>query len=1348
LADAPHFSLSPAALSAAAAAPHPPEGTDIDRLEVQESYEFDADGGDRYTQYLVYKILTPAGAENWKALSIEWAPWRDSKPAIRARVVAADGTSYPLDPSTITDSPAHSGESDIYSDMRSLRAPLPAIAPGAVVESEIVLTEKPLFKGSGKVGRSYFRMSQPIEHQRLVLQAPENLPLRYRADLLPGLSPSVTHANGTARLVFDSGPTPAAEPEEAGLPGDVYAEPVLTFSGGSASWQELARAYSQIVAARLAEADVQALTARVTAGRATREAKVSAILEYLSREIHYTGLEFGQASVVPHPIAETLAHRYGDCKDKSLLLVAMLRVAAIPASLALLNASDQLDIPDDIPGMGLFTHAIVMVPGDPVLWIDATDETARLGELPDDDRGRSALVIDPGTTALRRIDEARSTDNVDYQEREIRLADNGPAYVVETSWPRGTFESTYRREFADLEDKATRDNLTDYVKGEYLAERLEKRSHSDSKDFSQPFRLTVEGARAARARTDVSDAVAYIRIDGLFNGLPRELRTRERTEEENARATRPTKKRLADYLLARPSVTEWHYRIVRPDGFVAEALPANLEVAAGPARLTEQFSVDPDGSVRALLRFDTVQRRFTPAEQASLRDKVAELLRGDAVKIKFDLEAHRLLAGGHARESFDAYRAAVAQRPGDPIRHLHRAAALLEAGMGEAARAEAQVAVKLDPKSAFAQVQLANVLQSDLVGRWHRAGADFTGAAAAYRAAIALDSADKEPVGNLAILLEYDNYGLRYGRGADLQGALATYGKLSAPQLADLGIAANPALAMFYAREFDKSLQAAKALEAPPPNLILACEAVLHGAPAAIEQAHRLSDGDERQKEMLTGAGRMLMHVRDYPTAAAMLEAGASGTSTARTMGLVALLRQARRHEDLTFPDDAEGFVRSVFAAVAGASGGGDPLAALESRNARLDAAALTPEERDKRTHALGILPTLGARSGIPVDTLIDIGLQAMRIKTDGNDATGYREFVRSPNAHDETYFIVREAGQLRVLATLDPPSPVALEVLERTGHGDLAGARALLNWVREASDTAAGEDPYAGDPFVRLWPAADTASDAATITAAAAGLLVKTPHSARRGVELLEQARAAGGGSRGDALDLALLAGYEQLHDHEHALTVAQGLAARAPDSRRAFQSRVFHLRAVQRFAEATDLAEQRLRAHPDDVDALRALEQNLAARHDYAAAYQQGLKVVASTGAGAGDLNDLAWLSLYFDRSGGPDVDSALRALQEQPNQLPALHTLGSLYAEVGKTREAREVLLQSMDGRFLTEPESEFWYAFGRIAEQFGEREIALADYARVKPAPDPALDYSSTYRLARNRVAALRGTKQPP
>jgi hypothetical protein len=90
--------------------------------------------------------------------------------------------------------------------------------------------------------------------------------------------------------------------------------------------------------------------------------------------------------------------------------------------------------------------------------------------------------------------------------------------------------------------------------------------------------------------------------------------------------------------------------------------------------------------------------------------------------------------------------------------------------------------------------------------------------------------------------------------------------------------------------------------------------------------------------------------------------------------------------------------------------------------------------------------------------------------------------------------------------------------------------------------------------------------------------------------------------------------------------------------------------------------------------------------------------------------------------------------------PSSFGNLHTLGCVYAEMGNTKEAREVLIQAMDALKLDEPEDNSWYAFGRIAEQYGETSVAAADYKRIKKPKQAAEIAGSSYRLAQLRLAA--------
>jgi tetratricopeptide (TPR) repeat protein len=65
--------------------------------------------------------------------------------------------------------------------------------------------------------------------------------------------------------------------------------------------------------------------------------------------------------------------------------------------------------------------------------------------------------------------------------------------------------------------------------------------------------------------------------------------------------------------------------------------------------------------------------------------------------VNFEPQGAALLRDGKVKEALASYRALIAQNPNSAVHHLQVANVLLEAGMGEAARDEARLAVKLDP---------------------------------------------------------------------------------------------------------------------------------------------------------------------------------------------------------------------------------------------------------------------------------------------------------------------------------------------------------------------------------------------------------------------------------------------------------------------------------------------------------------------------------------------------------------------------------------------------------------------------------------------------------------------------
>ena len=739
--------------------------------------------------------------------------------------------------------------------------------------------------------------------------------------------------------------------------------------------------------------------------------------------------------------------------------------------------------------------------------------------------------------------------------------------------------------------------------------------------------------------------------------------------------------------------------------------------------------------------FDTVKRRYTVAEATALRNEIADLIDGPAILVNFEPQGAALLRDGKVKEALASYRALIAQNPNSAVHHLQVADVLLEAGMGEAARGEARLAVKLDPTSALAERTLADILKHDLVGRNLRAGSDLAGAAEAYRAAIKLDPDDHSAQGDLAILLEYDSVGRRYSGQAHMKEAIKEYEALGEDKLSDLGIADNLAFALFYGGDFAEAYKAAQTLNPEPKPLLSASMGMMQDIKAGLAEVNKRSSDDAAFKDTAGTAGEMLMNMRQYPQAADFLRAGAAGDDAARTLGLANMLRGAIHHEDAKFANTPVDIVKRFALVPFDANLNEDSFAALLSRNGVKVLKATDADELKDELNSGKQMNSQLAREDSSLDVTEDIMLQMLDPKGEGDDATGYREKVQLLSGTTMTVFIVKEDGQYKVLDSLDKPNSIALEMLDRVNAGDLKGAKALLDWMREDQHLEGGDDPLGGPVFPRFWTKGE-AADARKMKLAAAAIMVDTKPTVAEGVAVLEAGlKDAAGDRERTNIQLALAEGYLLQDNFPGLLDVSSALLKREPESKQAFLYNCEALMGLGRYDDALALADARLKLLDNDSDAISMKVEIEANRGDFAAAHSWGEKLLSLGQENGEMLNNLAWESLFTNKVTDDDVATAVKATQLQKDAPDILHTLACLYAETGKTKEAHDLLLRAMDDWNLDEPNDEVWYVLGRIAEQYGERDIAIADYHKLQKPKRVLAIPTSTWRLAQTRLKAM-------
>ncbi len=1346
------FTADPAAVVEAAAALPTEEGVDVLVLLEEVTWSFDSAGRAVYKHRLVYRIVTPVAVQGWSTTEMVWSPWYQERPALRARVISPDGIEHWLDPKTIGESPVGEDQPAVLSDRMVLRAPLPAVAVGAVVEEESVVRDLSPFFEHGTVHYVPFGRPVPVRRARLVVEAPASVPLRYVTRLLPAVEPQRTESDGRVRLSLEAGALDAIKFESIEMltPGDVAVWPMVGFSTGE-SWNQVAKYYGELVDAQLDGTELQSTVEQAAQGASTRQEKVARLLAWLQAEVRYTGIEFGEAAIVPRPPAETLKRKYGDCKDKTALLVALLRTAGIPAHVALLSTGPGPDIGPELPGLGLFDHAIVYAPGTPDLWIDPTDPFARAGELPIVDQGRLALIAAHETTGLTLTPEAAPGENRTVATREIFLAaELGGGRVIETSQAWGSIGRGYRH-FCDQSNLVDlKEILENHVRTAYGAEELTRWEHSETKDLSVPFQIRVEAKGAATAFTELTEAAVAIHPGPLLEHLPSFLLDGEDDVAENPAGSDSSgitdRPRQSDLVLMEPYVAEWRYRIVPPPGYRPATLPEAEMRQLGPATLSREVAAEDDGIVALTLRFSTEKRRLVPDEVEALRESARELLEAEPFLVSFEQVGEMHLAAGQIREALAEFHRLAALDPDRALPRMRIARTLLAAGLGEAARREARAAVELEPDLDLAYQNLGLVLTHDLIGRHLERGFALEAAVAAYRKAKELDPDNAATRQNLAILLEHDREGFRYSPQADMDEAIAEYRSLK-EELDENALDENLLIALARSRRFEECKQLARGLDSSPNRnaMLLVAIAATEGPAPAIKEAFRIADPDQQRVALLT-SGWVSVQLRLYPQAAGLLTAGAKGApNAAAILSQADTTRKTRRYEELTLSDsDPRSVVKRLL--IAALVGDDDELRALYSRRAA-ESPQITAEVADfhqmSRTLRSGLRAT-----GNPIEAILDVMLAGIKFSIDGDDAVGYRLRARvsfGTGSQQDRFYVVHEDGGYRVLTTESLPR-IGAEALRRLDDGDLVAARQWLDWARDETRLPSGDDPFAGPTFPRFWTrGSDGGSDEIRYAAAS---LITGSDEAEAAIPILQQGRdRALSDAQRRNFDIALARAFYWLDRYTDVLAVARRWLTERPDSSAAF----FYLRkalaGLEQWEEYRQAAEERLDLLPDDPAAIRALTRVAGVEGDLEREDQLYRRLEALGKARANDFNNLAWNAFVEGRVTEQTIEDAQQAADlTQHRDANKLHTLASVYAEIGKATEAREVILQAMAVGGYDEPKPHDWYVFGRIAEHYGVVAAAAEAYRKVEP-PEREEDLvTSTYRVAQRHLEALAASLQ--
>jgi transglutaminase-like putative cysteine protease len=302
------------------------------------------------------------------------------------------------------------------------------VRPGDIVEWSFTLRgANPVLASQYSTGWSTATTSAlGLLHRRLLWPAARKLHVSSRGATV---RPTVTRRGDIVEYALLLRDVPRID-MEPGVPG--WYDPLRPITLTSlSSWADVARwgaALFEVPATLTPE-----MRARIAefnrAGRWPEERAMAAV-QFVQNEIRYLGIEIGENSHRATEPGAVLTRRFGDCKDKALLLVTFLRALGFEAQPALVNTVRRDSIDTHCPSALAFDHVIVRTRSQgKTYWIDATD-TGQRGDgfmrMPPPPFGL-ALVLSDTTRGLSRIVSDGTLDLTTIEKKfDARLLD-GPA---------------------------------------------------------------------------------------------------------------------------------------------------------------------------------------------------------------------------------------------------------------------------------------------------------------------------------------------------------------------------------------------------------------------------------------------------------------------------------------------------------------------------------------------------------------------------------------------------------------------------------------------------------------------------------------------------------------------------------------------------------------------------------------------------------------------------------------------------------------------------------------------------------------------------------------------------------
>ncbi len=478
------------------------KGKETGALIILKDYRMTIDekGQSRLILRILGKVFTREAMLDYSQIPLGYNSFYEQPELNYARVIHSDGTirEVPKDAVQIKTTPESEGLQ--YTDSRYLSFALSGMEVGAAFDYQLTFTQKvPIIEGEWydnhmfgyllrNLSSPFVPRIDPTLTSKYTLFVPKGSKFTYH--MYSSHSEPVKKSIGAQdEYIWVLTDLPSVKMEE-GMPSLSKITPILV-AGSVKSWSDIDKWASGKISASVEITDeIRKRATELVTGKYSELDKIKAISDFIRKDIQYIYADLDRGGYTPHPAGEILKSKYGDCKDKSILLIAMLKAVGIEAFPAMINPFPYDEL-CDIP-LPLFTHMITFIPcAGKEIWLDMTSGVTPFPELFFPDQGRMAFIVDGKGGKLIRT--PADDQNKNYSVFNLNASFSGGKVIISMKTDaRGMQSDMLKSVFKELPQEMREQSFKAMIQSYANKAIFDTISFSDLTNSDVPFGVDIK----------------------------------------------------------------------------------------------------------------------------------------------------------------------------------------------------------------------------------------------------------------------------------------------------------------------------------------------------------------------------------------------------------------------------------------------------------------------------------------------------------------------------------------------------------------------------------------------------------------------------------------------------------------------------------------------------------------------------------------------------------------------------------------------------------------------------------------------------------------------------------------